>query len=75
MDGNGFFVEPVKEVELNLSPGRHSKLRYFCYEHTRYIWLSDYASFMNVLTLNEKITISMLYESISGMNKTQQNEL
>lgn len=76
MDGEGsFHIETVRELDLSLSNQRENKLRYFVYQHSRYIWLNEYGAFINVLTLNEKVTINLLLENMSGINKRQQNEL
>lgn len=75
-DADGLFViERVNEIDLNLSNHRDNKLRYFIYQHSRFIWLHDHGAFINVLSLNEKLTISLLMENMSGINKRQQNEL
>lgn len=75
-DADGLFViEKVNEVDLNLLNHRDNKLRYFIYQHSRFIWLHDQGSFINVLALNEKLTINLLMENMSGINKRQQNEL
>ncbi|KAJ0179942.1 hypothetical protein K1T71_004533 [Dendrolimus kikuchii] len=75
-DADGLFViEKVNEIDLNLSNHRDNKLRYFIYQYSRFIWLHDQGAFINVLTLNEKLTISLLMENMSGINKRQQNEL
>lgn len=68
-------MEPVHEVDLNLSNHRDNKLRFFIYQHNRYVWLSDHGVFINVQTLNEKMTINLLMENTCGINKRQQNEL
>ncbi|CAH0627196.1 unnamed protein product [Chrysodeixis includens] len=68
-------IEDVLDVDLNLSNHRDNKLRYFIYKHNRFIWLNDQGTFINVLALNEKITIQILMENSSGINKRQQNEL
>lgn len=70
-----FDMEPVHEVDLNLSNHRDNKLRFFIYQHNRYVWLSDHGVFINVQTLNEKMTINLLMENTCGINKRQQNEL
>ncbi|CAH2236992.1 jg9485 [Pararge aegeria aegeria] len=76
MDGEGSFnIESVHEIDLSISSHTDNKLRYFIYQHSRYIWLNDHGAFINVLALNEKITISLLMENMSGINKRQQNEL
>lgn len=75
-DAEGLFqIEKVHEIDLNLSNHRDNRLRYFIYQHTRFIWLHDQGFFINVLALNEKLTISLLMENISGINKRQENEL
>lgn len=75
-EGEGsFHIEKVNEIDLSLSSHRGNKLRYFTYQHSRYIWLNDNGAFINVLALNEKLTISLLMENMSGINKRQQNEL
>lgn len=68
-------MEEVIEIDLNLSNHRDNRLRYFVYQHSRYIWLQDQGAFINVLALNDKITLSFLMENMSGINKRQQNEL
>lgn len=68
-------IEEVHTVDLNLSNHRDNKLRYFIYKHNRFIWLNDQGTFINVLALNEKLTIQILMENASGINKRQQNEL
>lgn len=68
-------MEKVEEVDLNLSNHRDNTVRYFMYQHTRFIWLKDQGTFTNVQSLNEKLTISLLMENMSGVNKRQQNEL
>ncbi|XP_013178033.1 PREDICTED: probable cation-transporting ATPase 13A3 [Papilio xuthus] len=70
-----FDMEPVHEVDLNLSNHRDNKLRFFIYQQNRYVWLSDHGVFINVQTLNEKMTINLLMENTCGINKRQQNEL
>ncbi|XP_068630367.1 polyamine-transporting ATPase 13A3-like [Battus philenor] len=70
-----FNMVPIHEIDLNLSNHKDNKLRYFIYQQCRYIWLSDHGIFINVQTLNEKMTINLLMENISGINKRQQNEL
>ncbi|KAJ2946942.1 hypothetical protein O0L34_g16288 [Tuta absoluta] len=70
-----FNIEKVFQVELNLAYHRDNTLRYFIYQHSRYIWMHDQGQFVNVLTLNEKITLNLLMDNISGINKRQQNEL
>ncbi|CAB3243695.1 unnamed protein product [Arctia plantaginis] len=75
-DAEGLFkTEQVHEIDLNLSNHRDNRLRYFIYQHSRFIWLYDSGIFINVLALNEKVTIGLLMENISGINKRQQNEL
>lgn len=75
-DSDGlFYLAQIDEMDLNLSNHRENKLRYFIYQHNRYIWLSDQGAFVNVLALNEKLTICMLMENLTGLNKRQQNEL
>ncbi|KAG6448590.1 probable cation-transporting ATPase 13A3 [Manduca sexta] len=75
-DTDGLFeIEKVQEVELNLSNHRENRLRYFVYQHSRFIWLHDQGVFINVLALNEKLPISLLMENMSGINKRQQTEL
>ncbi|XP_075970518.1 polyamine-transporting ATPase 13A3-like isoform X2 [Anticarsia gemmatalis] len=75
-DAEGLFkTEKVHEIDLNLSNHRDNKLRYFIYQHSRFIWLNDQGAFINVLALNEKLTIGLLMENMSGINKRQQNEL
>ncbi|XP_038210252.1 probable cation-transporting ATPase 13A3 isoform X1 [Zerene cesonia] len=76
IDSEGAFtIEKVETVDLNLSNHRDNKLRYFIYQHSRYIWLNDQGAFINVQALNEKLTINLLMENMSGINKRQQNEL
>ncbi|XP_041976131.1 polyamine-transporting ATPase 13A3-like [Aricia agestis] len=76
MDGEkSFKMEKVHEIDLNLSNHKDNKLRYFNFQHTRYIWINDQGAFINVLALNEKLTINLLMENMSGLNKRQQNEL
>ncbi|XP_059062171.1 polyamine-transporting ATPase 13A3-like [Achroia grisella] len=76
LDGDGLFkIEKIMETELNLSNHKGNKLRYFVYQHSRFIWIHDQGIFINVLMLNERITISLLMENMSGINKRQQNEL
>ncbi|XP_049865896.1 polyamine-transporting ATPase 13A3-like isoform X2 [Pectinophora gossypiella] len=70
-----FNMEKVTEMDLNLSTHRENKLRFFTYQHSRYIWLHDHGSFVNVVALNEKMTITLLMENNCGINKRQQNEL
>ncbi|XP_013188723.1 polyamine-transporting ATPase 13A3 [Amyelois transitella] len=72
---SGSSIVKVEEVDLNLSNQRDNKLRYFIYQHSRFIWLHDQGVFINVLILNEKITVALLMENLSGINKRQQNEL
>ncbi|XP_047526862.1 polyamine-transporting ATPase 13A3-like isoform X1 [Vanessa atalanta] len=72
---DSFQIEKVNEVDLSLSSHRGNRLRYFIYQHSRYIWLNDNGTFINVLALNEKLTISLLMENMCGINKRQQNEL
>ncbi|XP_045764970.1 polyamine-transporting ATPase 13A3-like [Maniola jurtina] len=75
-DGEGSFnIESVQEIDLSISSHRDNRLRYFIYQHSRYIWLNDQGAFINVLALNEKVTISLLMENMAGINKRQQNEL
>ncbi|XP_022816186.1 probable cation-transporting ATPase 13A3 isoform X1 [Spodoptera litura] len=71
----GWTTEKVLEVDLNLSNHRDNRLRYFMFKHNRFIWLNDQGVFINVLALNEKLTIQLLMENMSGINKRQQNEL
>lgn len=76
MDGAGSFnIVKVQDIDLSISSHRDNILRYFIYQHSRYIWLNDQGVFINVLALNEKVTISLLMENMSGINKRQQNEL
>ncbi|CAK1553646.1 unnamed protein product [Leptosia nina] len=76
MDAEGTFtIENVEIVDLNLLNHRDNKLRYFIYQHSRYIWLNDQGAFINVQALNEKLTLNILMENMSGINKRQQNEL
>lgn len=70
-----FQIEKVLEVDLNLSNHRDNKLRYFVHKHNRFIWINDQGIFASVLALNEKLTIQLLMENMSGINKRQQNEL
>lgn len=70
-----FQIQEVKEMELNLSSHRESKLRYFMHQHNRHIWHAEQGVFIHVLTLNKKITISVLMDNMYGINKRQQNEL
>ncbi|CAG9785123.1 unnamed protein product [Diatraea saccharalis] len=75
-DADGLFkIEKVRDIDLNLSNHRDNKLRYFIYQHTRFIWLHDQGAFTNVLALNDRLTINLLMENVSGINKRQQNEL
>lgn len=75
-DSEGLFkLEKVYEIDLNLQNHRDNKMRYFVYQHSRFIWLHDQGIFINVLALNEKITIGLLMENMAGINKRQQNEL
>lgn len=71
----GWTTEKVLEIDLNLSNHKDNRLRYFMYKHNRFIWLNDQGIFINVLALNEKLTIQLLMENMSGINKRQQNEL
>lgn len=75
-DADGDFVmEPIHEVDLSASNHGGNKLRYFIYQRNRYIWLHDHGMFINVQALNERMTINLLMESHTGINKWQQNEL
>ncbi|XP_028179120.1 probable cation-transporting ATPase 13A3 [Ostrinia furnacalis] len=75
-DADGLFkIEEVKEIDLNLSNQKDNKLRFFIYQHTRFIWMHEQGTFINVLALNEKLTLSLLMEGANGINKRQQNEL
>ncbi|KAL4710496.1 hypothetical protein ACJJTC_008898 [Scirpophaga incertulas] len=75
-DSDGLFkVNKVTEIDLNLSNHKDNKLRYFAYQHTRFIWLHDQRCYINVSALNERLTINLLLENISGITKRQQNEL
>ncbi|OWR45405.1 putative cation-transporting ATPase 13A3 [Danaus plexippus plexippus] len=70
-----FYIEKVHEMDLNLANLRDNKLRYFIFEHSRYVWLKDSGSFVNVSSLNEKLTVNLLMDTLNGINKRQQNEL
>ncbi|XP_063379335.1 polyamine-transporting ATPase 13A3-like [Cydia fagiglandana] len=75
MDAEGSFnMEKVLEMDLNIA-NHNNKLRYFIYQHTRFVWLNDQGVFVNVQSLNEKLTINLLMDNMSGINKRQQNEL
>lgn len=75
-DNEGTFkIETIEQIDLNLSNHKDNKVRYFLYQYTRYIWIKDQGAFVNVQSLNEKLTIPFLMENMSGMNKRQQNEL
>ncbi|XP_048484806.1 polyamine-transporting ATPase 13A3 isoform X7 [Plutella xylostella] len=75
-DNEGTFkLEKILEIDLNLSNHRDNKVRYFEYQHNRYIWLKDQGIYANVQSLNEKLTLSLLMENMAGINKRQQNEL
>lgn len=76
IDADGVWsTEKVLEIDLNLSNHRDNRLRYFMFKYNRFIWLNDQGIFINVLALNEKLTIQLLMENMSGINKRQQNEL
>ncbi|XP_022117134.1 polyamine-transporting ATPase 13A3 [Pieris rapae] len=76
MDSEGTFtIVNVDIIDLNLLNHRDNTLRFFIYQHSRYIWLNDQGAFINVQALNEKLTLNILMENISGINKRQQNEL
>ncbi|KAJ8732100.1 hypothetical protein PYW08_014830 [Mythimna loreyi] len=76
IDADGVWsTEKVLEIDLNLSNHRDNRLRYFIFKHNRFIWLNDQGIFINVLALNEKLTIQLLMENICGINKRQQTEL
>lgn len=67
-------MEEVQEIDLNIA-NHNNTLRFFIYQHTRFVWLNDQGVFVNVQSLNEKMTINLLMENMSGINKRQQNEL
>lgn len=76
MDSEGTFtIENVEIIDLNLLNHRDNSLSFFIYQHSRYIWLNDQGAFINVQALNEKLTLNILMENMSGINKRQQNEL
>lgn len=70
-----FQVEKVTDIDLNLTTYKDSHLRYFMYQRNRYVWINDQSTFVNVQDLNERVTMSLLLENISGINKRQQQEL
>lgn len=67
--------EQVNDTEISLPIFVDNKVRYFLYQLTRYVWMKDLTSFVNVQTFNEKSTIASLMENTNGLNKKQQSEL
>ncbi|KOB74466.1 putative ATPase type 13A3, partial [Operophtera brumata] len=59
-----FKIQHVREMELNLSSHRESRLRYFMHQHNRHIWHAEQGVFIHVITLNDKITIAVLMENL-----------
>ncbi|XP_072940541.1 polyamine-transporting ATPase 13A3-like isoform X2 [Epargyreus clarus] len=64
----------VNEIQVSLLNG-DNRLRYFLYRHTRFVWVNEQGAFINVLDLNEKMTVGFWMENMSGINKKQQTEL